>query len=74
MALYTFSYEKDVSDRPLRCPVDPFAIVLAHPKGRGKTTHTLLLADLAVKCATYRPTYDGGKMAVGWQERRPRKA
>ena len=42
MALYAFSYEKAVSDRPLRCPVEPFAIVPAHPKRPGKTTHPLL--------------------------------
>ena len=38
----SFSYEKVVSDRPLRCPVDPFAIVPAHPKGPGKTPYPRL--------------------------------
>jgi transposase len=39
---YALSYEKDISNRPLRCPVDPFAIVPARPKGPGKATHPLL--------------------------------
>src|SRR3982750_434565 len=42
MVLYAISYEKDVSYRPFRWPVDPFAILPAHPKSRGKTTHPLL--------------------------------
>src|SRR5215216_2095908 len=42
MVSYALSYEKALSDRPLRCPVDPFAILPTHPKSRGKTTHPLL--------------------------------
>jgi hypothetical protein len=42
MVSYAISYEKVLSDRPLRCPVDPFAILPTHPKGPGKTTHPLL--------------------------------
>ena len=42
MVLYAISYEKDISNRPLRCPVDPFAILPTHPKSRRKTTHPLL--------------------------------
>lgn len=42
MVSYAISYEKAVSDRPLRCPVDPFASVPAHPKSPGKTPHPLL--------------------------------
>jgi len=41
MVLYAISYEKDISNRPLRCPVDPFAILPTHPKSRRKTTHPL---------------------------------
>jgi hypothetical protein len=40
--LYAIPYEKDISNRPLRCPVDPFATVSAYPKSRGKTPHPLL--------------------------------
>src|SRR5918998_5711873 len=39
--LYAFSYEKAVSVRPFRCPVEPFAFVPAHPKGPGKTSYPL---------------------------------
>ena len=42
MVLYAIPYEKDISNRPLRCPVDPFAILLTHPKSRRKITHPLL--------------------------------
>jgi hypothetical protein len=42
MVLYALFYEKDLSNRPLRYRMDPFAIVLACPKGAGKTTHPLL--------------------------------
>jgi transposase len=42
MVSYAVSYEKDISDRPLRCRMDPFAIVSAHSKSRGKTPHPLL--------------------------------
>jgi hypothetical protein len=42
MVSYAVSYEKDISDRPLRSPVDPFAIVSAHSEERGKTPHPLL--------------------------------
>src|SRR5215211_5554367 len=42
MVSYAFSYEKDISDRPLRCRMDPFAIVSAHSESRGKTPHPLL--------------------------------
>jgi hypothetical protein len=42
MVSYAIPYEKDISNRPLRCPVDPFAILLTHPKSRRKTTHPLL--------------------------------
>src|SRR5215207_10042175 len=40
--LYAISYEKDISERSLRCGVDPFATLPTHPKSRGKTTHPLL--------------------------------
>ena len=40
--MYAIPYEKDISNRPLRCPVDPFATVSAYPKSRGKTPHPLL--------------------------------
>src|ERR671938_373825 len=39
---YAISYEKDLSHRPLRCPVDLFAIIPTRPKGPGKTTYPLL--------------------------------
>src|SRR5919202_6585966 len=39
---YAISYEKDLSHRPFRCPVDPFAIIPRRPKGPGKTTYLLL--------------------------------
>src|ERR671933_3024017 len=39
---YALAYEKDISNRPLRCPVGPFAIVPARPKGPGKATYPLL--------------------------------
>src|SRR5918911_2640395 len=42
MVSYAVSHEKAVSDRPFRCPVEPFAIVPAHPKGPGKTSYPLL--------------------------------
>src|SRR5215211_2363910 len=42
MVSYAFSYEKDISDRPLRCRMDPFAIVSAHSESRGKAPHPLL--------------------------------
>src|SRR5215212_3353776 len=42
MVSYAVSYEKDISDRPLRCRMDPFAIVSAHSESRGKTPHPLL--------------------------------
>src|SRR3712207_9184563 len=42
MVLYAISYEKDIPNRPLRCPVGPFATLPTHPKSRGKTTHPLL--------------------------------
>src|SRR3712207_5819749 len=42
MVLYAISYEKDISNRPLRCPVVLFAVVPARPKSPGKTTYPLL--------------------------------
>src|SRR5215212_7780121 len=42
IVLYALFYEKDVSNRPLRCRMDPLAIVPTYPKSRGKTTHPLL--------------------------------
>lgn len=42
MVSYAVSYETAVSERPFRCPVDPFAFVPARPKGPGKATHPLL--------------------------------
>src|SRR5215212_2699556 len=42
MVSYAVSYEKDISDRPLRCRMDPFAIVSAHSESRGKTPYPLL--------------------------------
>jgi predicted ester cyclase len=42
MVSYALSYEEALSYRPLRCPVDPFAILPTHPKGPGKTPHPLL--------------------------------
>src|SRR5919202_5725977 len=39
---YAISYEKDLSHRPFRCPVDPFAIIPTRPKAPGKTTYLLL--------------------------------
>jgi len=42
MVSYALSYEKAVSDRPLRCRVDPFAIFLPTPKAQGRPrTHSL---------------------------------
>src|SRR5919202_6907288 len=42
IALYTFSHEKEVSDRPLRCRVGLFALVSALPESPGKTAYPLL--------------------------------
>src|SRR5206468_3243469 len=39
---YALSYEKDISNRPLRCPVEPFAFVPARPEGPGKAPYPLL--------------------------------
>src|SRR5919202_1759498 len=42
MVSYAVSYEKAVFDRPVRCGVDPFAIVPAYPKSPGKTAQPLV--------------------------------
>src|SRR3712207_3932583 len=42
MVSYALSYEKVVSYRPLRYPVEPFAFVPGHPKCPRKATYPLL--------------------------------
>jgi putative transposase len=42
MVSYALSYEKAVSDRPFRYPMEPFAFVPAYPKAQGRPrTHSL---------------------------------
>jgi putative transposase len=46
MVLYPIPYEKDISERPLQCGVDPFATFPTHPESREKTTRTHSLGNV----------------------------
>jgi hypothetical protein len=71
MVLYAISYEKDISNRPLRCPMDPFAILLTPiPKAEGRPrTHSLrdvLDAIPTFMCAVQLRILDDAQGGRGW--------